>query len=42
MEDLLRSKGIYIITLGAEIALTDDEAKIIKWDNKNKIIELVV
>ena len=38
MEDLLRSKWIYRITLGAETAPTDDEAKITKWDNKNKII----
>ena len=34
MEDLLRSKGLYIITLGIETIL-DDEKKISKWDNKN-------
>ena len=31
MEDLLRSKGIYKITLGMEIA-PEDEEKIAKWD----------
>ena len=34
MEDLLRSKGLYRITLGTQIAPNDDE-KIAKWDNKN-------
>jgi hypothetical protein len=34
MEDLLRSKGLYQITLGKEIALTDDDKKA-KWDNRN-------
>ena len=34
MEDLLRSKGIYRITLGTETALDDDEKKY-KWENKN-------
>ena len=35
MENLLRSKGFYRITLGTKIASTDDEAKVVKWDNKN-------
>ena len=35
MKDLLRSKGIYRITLGTKIAPTNDEAKVAKWDNKN-------
>ena len=34
IEDLLRSKGIYRITLGTENT-PDDEEKIAKWDNKN-------
>ena len=34
MEDLLRSKGLYRITLGTKIALDDDEKKD-KWENKN-------
>ena len=34
MEDLLRSKGLYKITLGTETA-PDDEEKKAKWDNKN-------
>jgi hypothetical protein len=34
MEDLLRSKGMYQITLGKEKEPTDDEKKV-KWDNKN-------
>ena len=34
MENLLRSKGFYRITLGTETA-PDDEKKIAKWDNKN-------
>jgi hypothetical protein len=34
MEDLLRSKGIYKITLGTKTAPNDEE-KIAKWDNKN-------
>ena len=34
MEDLLSSKGIYIITLGTETALDEDEKKA-KWENKN-------
>ena len=34
MEDLLRSKGLYIITLGTEAAPNDDE-KQAKWENKN-------
>ena len=35
MEDLLRRKRIYIITLGTKTGPTDDEAKAVKWDNKN-------
>ena len=35
VEDLLRSKGLYRITLGMEISSKDDEAKVAKWDNKN-------
>ena len=34
MEDLLRSKGLYRITLGIETAPDDDE-KEAKWENKN-------
>jgi hypothetical protein len=34
MEDVLRSKGLYQITLGKEQEPTDDENKF-KWDNKN-------
>ena len=34
MEDLLRSKGLYRITLGTEVALDEDE-KQVKWKNKN-------
>jgi hypothetical protein len=34
MEDLLRSKGLYWITLGKKKALTDDDKKS-KWDNRN-------
>ena len=34
MEDTLRRKGIYIITLGTETAPDDDEKKS-KWENKN-------
>ena len=34
MEDLLRSKGFYKITLGIETAPDDDEKKV-KWENKN-------
>ena len=34
MEDLLRSKGIYKITLGIE-ATTDEDEKQAKWENKN-------
>jgi hypothetical protein len=34
MEDLLRSKGIYRITLGIETTLDEDEKKA-KWENKN-------
>jgi hypothetical protein len=34
MEDLLRCKGIYRITLGTETAPDDDEKKD-KWENKN-------
>ena len=34
MEDLLRSKGLYRITLGKKKAPTDDDKKA-KWDNKN-------
>ena len=35
MEDLLRSKELYRITLGTETAHTDDEEKVAKWDLKN-------
>jgi hypothetical protein len=34
MEDLLRSKGLYQITLGKETAPTDDDKKS-KWDSRN-------
>jgi hypothetical protein len=34
MEDLLRSKGLYQITLGKEKASTDDVKKV-KWANKS-------
>ena len=34
MKDLLRSKGLYKITLGTEVALDEDE-KQAKWENKN-------
>jgi hypothetical protein len=34
MEDLLRSKDLYRITLGKEKAPTDADKKA-KWDNKN-------
>ena len=34
MEDLLRSKGLYRITLGIETAPDEDE-KQAKWENKN-------
>jgi hypothetical protein len=34
MEDLLRSKGLYQITMGTETTLTDDDKKS-KWDNRN-------
>jgi hypothetical protein len=34
MEDLLRSKGLYQITLGKEEEPTDDE-KYVKWINRN-------
>jgi hypothetical protein len=34
MEDLLRSKGLYWITLGKEKTPTDDDKKS-KWDNRN-------
>jgi hypothetical protein len=34
LEDLLRSKGMYRITLGKEKAPTDDDNKA-KWDNRN-------
>jgi hypothetical protein len=34
MEDLLRSKGLYRITLGKETTPTDDDKKA-KWDNRN-------
>jgi hypothetical protein len=34
MEDLLRSKGLYRITLGKEKEPTDDDKKT-KWDNRN-------
>ena len=34
MEDLLRSKGLYRITMGTETAPTDDDKKS-KWDNRN-------
>ena len=35
MEYLLRSKAIYIITLGIKIAPNDDDEKKDKWENKN-------
>ena len=34
MEDLLRSKGLYRITLGKETTPTDVDKKA-KWDNRN-------
>ena len=34
MEDLLRSKGLYQITLGKEIEPTDADKKV-KWANRN-------
>ena len=34
MEDLLRSKGLYRITLGTE-ATPDENEKQAKWENKN-------
>jgi hypothetical protein len=34
MEDLLRSKGLYQITLGNETTPTDADKKV-KWDNRN-------
>jgi hypothetical protein len=34
MEDVLRSKGLYLITLGKEIEPVDDQKKG-KWDNKS-------
>jgi hypothetical protein len=34
MEDLLRSKGLYQITLGKEKEPTDDD-KYVKWINRN-------
>jgi hypothetical protein len=34
MEDVLRSKGLYQITLGKELVPIDDENKV-KWDSKN-------
>jgi hypothetical protein len=34
MEDVLRSKDLYQITLGKEHESTDDEKKV-KWDNNN-------
>jgi hypothetical protein len=35
MEDLLRSKGLYQITLAKEITPTDVDKKV-KWDNRNE------
>jgi hypothetical protein len=41
MEDVLRSKGLYQITLGKEQEPIDDENKV-KWANKNdKARELI-
>ena len=34
MKDLLRSKGLYQITLGKEKSPTDDDRKV-KWDNRS-------
>jgi hypothetical protein len=34
MEDLLRSKGLYRITLGKETTPTDADKKV-KWNNRN-------
>jgi hypothetical protein len=34
MEDLLRSKGLYQITLGKEKTPTNDDNKV-KWDNRS-------
>jgi hypothetical protein len=34
MGDVLRSKGLYLITLGKELEPTNDEKKV-KWANKN-------
>jgi hypothetical protein len=35
MEDLIRSKGLYQITLGNETTSTDADKKV-KWDNRNE------
>jgi hypothetical protein len=35
MEDLLRSKGLYWITMGKETTPIDDDKKD-KWDNRNE------
>jgi hypothetical protein len=35
MEDLLRSKGLYQITLGREKSPTDDDKKV-KWANRSE------
>jgi hypothetical protein len=40
MEDLLRSKGIYIITLGINIAPDDDEKKH-KWEKNDQARGLI-
>lgn len=35
MEDLLRSKGLYKITLGIEDVPIEESGKVDKWKNKN-------
>ena len=41
MEDLLRSKGLYRITLGTKAAPDEDE-KQAKWENKNDLIGMSI
>ena len=42
MEDLLRSKGLYIITLGTKVAPMFDVEKITKWENKNDLAYVLI